>query len=1137
MAQYSPDEIANELSLFFRGKLEPQRESGIPDPVATHAQIMELARLVFLLNNPTAFLYLAKLIKNSMLSVLLQEIAIIVDMLIALDDLQEGANNSGSLIGNLGRPALNNAATALLALEAAGSVQNRPELDRFSRIIDKFSNLLRVNVSSTDGDFVLPRGEARSILNENMQRLHGLHAAMLDLGNHIIVLVENFNQVDIPAQVSQTALISLRLKLLEMRDVIEAAENEENISNSRPYLLRALSGKVVVALIEGFNSVNLGAVKLCGDNTGTVAAGVAGVPSTGAGDGPPFTLQAAGDGTAAEILTGPGPWLLDELDSSELRVKIDGGAEVVIDISQIQGPGIHGRNPAPFPDSVITPVWPGIPVGPSDPPPPPKDDYLPKNLVHVTVDDTVYEFTGQEWFPGTPSPNAIWTRVKMQPPIKLGFKHLGAPWFLKELLPVPAGYSGIGVGGIDAHEGAGFGGWNVDTQDQIEDLTEWDDVPDRRYTHLFQPRVVVELSLLTTVTLAHVSDNEYTISAGTFEDWYFGFYVKKGTDRYEIIRVLSPTSAIIDTRTDAAGSAAGAGIEVYGEPNDFTEVEFGPDLLVHTNDVANRQGNPGGVGRGPHNIPDLNVIQIGPAKKTAFIPSGAGASIASLVSALNDVSNVGPITNQAYTHAGYHCVFSEQTGFSDRLTVQNRSRLLPEKLTIGTDFLHAQSVSRVENTGAGVNADFRRWPGPHQIAIIEDSAHKVLGFDNQQSVDADLDPFLSVEELESISKDLIGAAAGSVEIVETDVFAGELVTNPNSNTVTDTSADFTSLGITPNHLLEILEGDAKEVYFIETNPTPDTLGVRIGGRGFIAGEVDLPYRIFTRQLKISSQTTGLGSSVEVTVAPTQVLPPPLTAQFGTAPAVEAVNASGENLDMSGLEAGDTEGTNNLTVTGVSDDGTQATVSGGVSTGLQGSLFCFFGGTENVLQTCIERLNTIFTSRNLLARNNFDKNLDKLDAAISPVITPGSGFQANIGQTRGMLADLLSVLTDQVNVSAFQANVPTASLNIQTVLEAYSATSVAALDRLLDSLNEHRFDRALSLLVTGQISVFFETDYENASFSGALLQATRTVRQDLPQASPLLGRVEQELNSAEAFIDTGIDPDLDFSDAEDGTILE
>jgi hypothetical protein len=84
-----------------------------------------------------------------------------------------------------------------------------------------------------------------------------------------------------------------------------------------------------------------------------------------------------------------------------MRYLVDGGApEVIIDLSVIQGPGLHGRNDAPFTSDQLEPVWPG-PGGPGAAPPPPIEEYLPKNNLHIMLDPAQYTFTSQEWLPGT----------------------------------------------------------------------------------------------------------------------------------------------------------------------------------------------------------------------------------------------------------------------------------------------------------------------------------------------------------------------------------------------------------------------------------------------------------------------------------------------------------------------------------------------------------------------------------------------------------------------------------------------------------------------------------------------------------------------------------------------------------------
>jgi hypothetical protein len=193
----------------------------------------------------------------------------------------------------------------------------------------------------------------------------------------------------------------------------------------------------------------------------------------------------------------------------------------------------------------------------------------------------------------------------------------------------------------------------------------------------------------------------------------------------------------------------------------------------------------------------------------------------------------------------------------------------------------------------------------------------------------------------------------------------------------------------------------------------------------------------------------------------------------------------------------------------------------VSAGLLGLRFSFSGKTETDLAFMLANIDTILRSRNLLGRAGYGASLDAIDAAISPLLTPGLNLQANQNTAKAAVAHLVSVLTSNPRLATiYSANIPEQVPTLEESIQAYDAPRVPALDSLLDSLNEYRFDRALALLLTGKLAEFFGTTAETASFSGALLAAAKAVVQDLPPPSPLQGRVEDSTNTATSIVDGG-----------------
>ena len=1246
MVQYTQSDYLNELSRILRGAYSADRVSGVVDAESQHAQVMELARTVFMLR-PQSFFYLAKLVKNTLRAVAVREVAYVEDMLAALLFLERSA--TASPIGNQGPSQLRDASAALLRLDgASGSLRDRRELVRFSRIIDDFAGDLRPSVAS-EGQLRLTMTEARSVLRDNVSSLVSIHSALLSVLSNLRLLLASYDALDLPTQFSATALVRIRQDLQALALVIESSSVGQNDQSSRAYLLRVLAGRVIAALVSSFERPDPSAPVLTSGNEGLVANGSVGVPG-GSGT---YLAQAAGEGTAAEALSGPGPWLLDSLLSTVFSFRVDGGPVQVFDLSVVQGPGLHGDHSAPFSDEQLSPVWPG-PQGPDSPPPPPPEEYLAKNRVHVVVDSSTYSLTSQEWgWLGTdnvwrdgfqedqpPSPlfmtdprtevrtrldisisltvdrinrveelyNEYWDSVRCQPPRKLGFKHLGTPVYFA--LGQPAGSSSS-----EFVPGSGFGGWEIQSDTTLTNPGEWEPVRDRRWPYIFIPRTIVELAPLANFTMSLVpgASDTYRASNGTdpqtgdallavFTSAAVGYYIRVGTsrsfwERYEIVEVIDEVTVRIDPRGDTISPAAQP-VTLFGQRGDYTQFTFSPDLLADTDDVANRNNND----RGPWNIPDTCEITVGSSVKTALIPLGQGGSIQQVVAALSDPSNGDAATNK-YAHASYHCIFREQPGFTGRLTIQGRSRFLSDQLAISPTailtrpdlqqpnlgaVLVAQTVgdipagsplnvltapsgtfdavslgdrlevlggyneggyriTAVQTDQVTVDGEFNfeeasiqfqvrasgglgEHPGPFQARNLKFSAHEVLGFESNEAVDPANDPYLSVEELEAVLREGIDTATTELEVLEEDVFGGLADLVANSSLLVDASAGFLSLGIGAQYLVELQEGpSAGEYIVIGALQSSLTLQMPPGmARGFTASEASVPYRVFRRRLRIASTNAGPGSSVEVVAAPS-VLGFAAGVQVGTTPSIEAVNEAGESMDLSGLQPGDHDA--DLVVESVSDDGSTAVISGGVSSTLSGRYFSFTGVVQESFSDMLAELETVATSRNRLAKNGLTTDLEKLDAAISPLLTPGAAFASNVNRARLVLQDLLQSLTSEVVRFGEHGVQPDGGPNVLDATSRYSPAKDDALDVLLNTLDEFGFDRALRLLVTGDLVNFFSTTYETASYAGAVMAAARTVRNDLPSQSQTLGAVRGEESNLVA-VEYTADSDSTYETVED-----
>lgn len=365
---FTDAEILNEVSKIFRGRIEPQRLGGTTDPVSAQSQILELSSLTFLINSDAIY-YLARLVANRLLSITYQERRIIEDMLVALEDLPR----VGEQVTNTGN--LSNAGTALLSLEAAGTVSDRPEFNRFLSNIDVFAEGLRNNTTRGGGVYG-PREEARGIILRNFDKLKTLHARLLDSLDKLGNLIDNFDALDIPTKVSSTALSNVRSLLDSIQSDVEELDTIDSTAKSREYLLTTLACKSSVSLISTFS----------GTTSIKYRSPIKPVPS-----GINHLGRVAGNGIPATITTVAGPWNLPI--SGDLQLSVDGGSTQTVDLSNILGGVLNGRNDETF---TIT----------SD-----------NQDVNIIVDPNTYTLS--------PTVVAV-TSFDAIFDVKLGFKHLGS---------------------------------------------------------------------------------------------------------------------------------------------------------------------------------------------------------------------------------------------------------------------------------------------------------------------------------------------------------------------------------------------------------------------------------------------------------------------------------------------------------------------------------------------------------------------------------------------------------------------------------------------------------------------------------------------------------------------------------------
>lgn len=375
MAEFSKAELLNEVSQIFRAGLDPGVEGGTLNTDTEYQQLLEMTSTT-LLFNPDSIFYLARMAANRLNSLVSSEVAVLEDLLVLLEDL-----------GKIGTPVrdsttLSNARTAILALDAASSVTNRPETQRFVRQMDAFAAQVKKNVVSQERGNILvrPREEARNVIQKNLQKLTPIHERLLTQVNALKDLLTNYLALDIPSRVSSSVLLSVSTRLQDAANTVSTTSDTANLEANRDLFLQTLANKVAVKLLGTFTDPS--EFKFRSPKRP--------IPSTAT-----HTGRVVGEGEAASVLTSAGPWSLPI--SAPLELSVSGAAPVSIDLDGIVGSFLAGRNSETF----------EVAAG--------------RNRLHVTVDPEVISASV------TSVSAAASGQVVLTDYYRLGFKHLGAP--------------------------------------------------------------------------------------------------------------------------------------------------------------------------------------------------------------------------------------------------------------------------------------------------------------------------------------------------------------------------------------------------------------------------------------------------------------------------------------------------------------------------------------------------------------------------------------------------------------------------------------------------------------------------------------------------------------------------------------
>lgn len=289
------------------------------------------------------------------------------------------------------------------------------------------------------------------------------------------------------------------------------------------------------------------------------------------------------------------------------------------------------------------------------------------------------------------------------------------------------------------------------------------------------------------------------------------------------------------------------------------------------------------------------------------------------------------------------------------------------------------------------------------------------------------------------------------------------------------------------------------------------------------------------QVKISSPSAGPNSFLEVV---SDYLDLGLSAQkvYSTLYEFQAKDKKGNTLSFDNAVAGDllrvigdpTE----YPVTGVEGDTLE--IGGGLPSTAVETGFEIRSLSAKLFSAMSESLQTFTTSRNLLRKNDFNEDVEAISVAVTAATLPGRNFIAARNQARRLVADLLSILTqERPREDEYTATIPPSSYVLADILSAYSPIGrVDAVDALVDMLLERKYDRAADLFRQGSMLDLYRTTDETGSYAGAVLAASRTVTRDLPTPSRDLEDVWEQNGGLSYARSETFDADEDFEDIED-----
>lgn len=608
-----------------------------------------------------------------------------------------------------------------------------------------------------------------------------------------------------------------------------------------------------------------------------------------------------------------------------------------------------------------------------------------------------------------------------------------------------------------------------------------------------QARFITELRQLQAANPGDVTFNDpvLTISAFIavdegaigFQPAHLGGYIKDASGyQFEITKIIDVNNCVIDTRGNTPDWVSGQ-TSLYGQlaSGTSTRFSFAPSL-----------GTAPSAG---------NRVRVGPSIKTARLSVGS-RDVSGLISDINSETGVFA-PGQDGAKLLWHVQPVPVSGDSSRLGLQIRSKASP----------------MIQVTGR-----FLRPKSPvGQMTIEEKSAHTILGLLEGEK---DTTSLLTPSELAAKIGESVAGLEAMVET--TELARGLLQTNPGTAQVIG-DQDLQALGARANDQISISDGTVAGVYQIVSAAG---YVLALNRPAFIVSEAGLAYRVFREQVRVSVTDAGPGSSLAVVSAPVELGLAAGTV-YSSIPMFEAVDKLGNKLSFTGVVPGDllrVVGQTEVSISEVLNDTSLVLESGLPSTTI-GVGFEIRSAAAKAYTAFNASLVTFTESGNLLKKNNFDKGVEAIDNACTSAILPGQNFVASRNQAKRMVADLLSILTaDLLRVDEYTTSVPVIAGNLNDLLASYEAPVVEEVGHIIEAFQDRKYERALSLLREGRFTDFYATTDETASFSGAVMDASRSVVKDLPRVS----RTRADfLNHRDIAIgkQTLKDAEKDFSDTE------